>query len=233
MFEKVSLRSALDFAWQVFCDKLLFFVGSIVLAGGLCFSKLTLLDTISQRLFWGASIAGHVLGILVLILLQIALFVLIIKSGLEYYEKGETNLGDLFTDYLPSLDFLLICLSYIGTMVLLGLMLFHGYILLVLPGLYLQVKSLFALYYVVDKEQDPIKALQKSFYATDKKELGLFFTLILFKALYSLLALILFFGLVWESAFFIILGIVSAIVVIPLSLIGLGWIYKENLAKEE
>ncbi|MBI2621451.1 MAG: hypothetical protein HYW63_02275 [Candidatus Levybacteria bacterium] len=103
-------------------------------------------------------------------------------------------------------------LRMIGASILFGLIVLAGFILLIIPGIYLAIRLQFYSFYIVDKNEGVIDSLQKSWKVTQGNVINLFLFMLLLVALNILGALALLVGL---------------LVTIPVSFIAVTLLYRK------
>ncbi|WP_408956160.1 hypothetical protein [Natroniella sp. ANB-PHB2] len=239
MFKKIEIKTALDFGWNVLKNNYIYFIGLLIAYWFLIGLQMVSYEQLISRLLWGESVGGYSFLLLLALLLQFAIFVMIIKVGLYYLEKDDTNSVTFDQDikisklFVSSKSFLKISLHYVVASILFYLIVFQGLLLLVVPGIYFAIKFIFYMFYVIDKEESAIKALEESYYATAKKEISILFTIFLLSSLVMSCFLAYFILiLIFSEGLAVILFIIALSIVIPLNLLALSYIYKNNLSVE-
>lgn len=95
-----------------------------------------------------------------------------IKIGLKSYENQPIYLRDFFQFNLRQY------IKFISTYMLYMLSIFIGMIFLIIPGIYLFIRYIFAEFVIVDKNTDTKKSFKESSVLTKNVKLKLFFTVI-------------------------------------------------------
>jgi hypothetical protein len=155
-----------------------------------------------------AGSAGTIVGEILALVLQIAvttplmagLFMLGVRISVDAPAKAGSVLA-----YYDRIRPLLL------TLVLMYVMIILGYLLLVLPGIYLSVAYCLAIFLVVDKRLSPWQALEASRKAVTHRWFAVFGLFLLIGLLSVLGAIPLFIGLIW---------------IVPLGLIAWGILYR-------
>ncbi|MAG59600.1 hypothetical protein CMO96_02305 [Candidatus Woesebacteria bacterium] len=129
----------------------------------------------------------------------------LLKILLSFADTGTAEFDELFTNYK-------LFIKYAFTSILLGIIVFFGFVLLIIPGIIFSTRLQFAPYFVVDKGVGPFEAIRKSWGATR----GSFFNLILLW--------LMFIGINFVG--FLALGI-GLLVTIPLTGIALAHVYRK------
>lgn len=144
----LSIKESLSYGWQKMKENLWFFVG-VTLAG---FIPSALIEGIDRSDIFGPfgflfSIAINVIGSIMMIGT--------IKIYLKINSGEVASFRDLFDHYRLFWKFL-------GAHVLYFLIVFAGFILLIIPGLVFLFRYMFVLTLVVDKDMGPVAALKES-----------------------------------------------------------------------
>ncbi|MBP9716356.1 MAG: hypothetical protein KBD51_00235 [Candidatus Levybacteria bacterium] len=103
-------------------------------------------------------------------------------------------------------------LRMIGASIVYGLIVMVGFILLVIPGIYLALRLQFYSYYIVDKNAGALDSLRMSWKATDKNVINIFLFMLLIIGINILGALALLVGL---------------LITIPVSIIAVTLLYRK------
>lgn len=111
---------------------------------------------IDQELFIIALVGFSIVGTVI----EWALTMGYIRIALNVHDKRDTGLGDLFSC-------LHLLLKYFVFVLVGGLAIVVGFILLIVPGIYLSIKFFFAAYFIVDMECGGIEALRRSWKLTE------------------------------------------------------------------
>lgn len=151
------------FGWNTLKSNLSFFTVLMVIVAGLYYivpliQMIFMSDMVSTpqaSMLWLAIISAF----LYLIIYQVSELGLI-TIALEFRDGVAHNIEDFFKNYRLIPNF------FIGTIIY-GLMVTIGFILFVIPGIYLSLKYLFYGYLIVDKGLGPIEALKESGRMTD------------------------------------------------------------------
>src|SRR3989344_1432092 len=159
---KFSKSEAIKFGLTITKRELKFFIGIFVIFILVNFAFNILAKDISQSFPFYFSIIVTIALSLVGTILQMGL----IKISLNFLDNKKSQHIDLFTTHRPVFKFLTASILY-------GLIVFAGFILLVIPGIIWAIKFQFYSYLIVDKEMGPIEALKKSSQITKGVKLDL------------------------------------------------------------
>jgi len=191
----------------------LLYIGSALVLGGI-FSALGMREVQPELenmpeifiMIFGGGFAESILLMILLIPLGMGLMMLGLRRAVDVPIK----VTGIFTPYRSIIPLVI-------TFVLLYVLLIIGFVLLIIPGIYLSIAYYMAMILVVDKGLSPWQALETSRKAVTKNWFGFFgFTILLF--VINLLGLIpLGIGLIWT---------------IPLSLIAIGIAYRNMFGCE-
>lgn len=149
-----SISEALSFGWDTFKKNVSFFI-MLVLA---LFLANIVVSFVFGTIFGEDSVAGFI-GQVISIILSMLVSIGAMKITLDFVDGKKGDLKDLYLQY-P------LALKYIGVSILQGLIVLAGFILLIIPGIYLSVKLSFASYVVVDKKAGPVDAIKASYNMT-------------------------------------------------------------------
>ena len=103
-------------------------------------------------------------------------------------------------------------LRMIGASILYGLIVLAGFVLLVIPGIYLALRLQFYSYYIIDKDAGAIDSLKMSWKVTEGNMINIFLFMLLLVALNILGAIVLLVGL---------------LVTIPVSFVAVTLLYRK------
>jgi uncharacterized membrane protein len=148
-----SVGECFRFGWDTFKKRPWFFVGISIL--------IIIISAIASRMSSGAEHASGAMlvialaGVFIGILLQIFLKMGILNFFLKTHETPlESHVMDLWA---PQPFW-----KYLGASLLFGIIVAIGFILLVIPGIYLLLRFLFVPYLVMDRKLAPFDALRES-----------------------------------------------------------------------
>lgn len=127
-----------------------------------------------------------------------------VRISLDVYDEKDFQVGDLFSEVGKWLKFFLATVLY-------GLLVFAGFILCIVPGIYFAVKYLFFAYYIVEKDYGIMDSFRASGDLTEGNKLDLF-------VLWVLLGLI--------NAAGAMCLLVGLFVTIPLTLMAMVFVYR-------
>jgi len=199
--KRFSIEEAIRFGWNRMKDNLGFFIVYLIILfsvefffsgfAGLFEDSLPLLSFVFNVGSWIVSIIS-------------ALFA--VKIGLRLYDKNKTGPYD-FLSFSSSLFF-----KFLLGYVLYTILIIVGFILLIVPGIYLAVKYQFIPYLIIDKGMDPIEAFKESGKMTD----GSKWDLLLFLIVLGMIVIIGFLAF-----------IVGSFVAIPVVMVAEAYVYKK------
>lgn len=148
MSKKFEIGQIVSQSWDLVTGNLVFWLITaliyVVLSGGLNLGQENIQNPIIAGSF---GIAG--------IILSIVLTVGIIKLALIQIDGQKTELEELFTNYKKAWHYFLASL-------LVGLIVFAGFILLIVPGIIWALKYQFVPYLIVDKNLGILEAMRES-----------------------------------------------------------------------
>ena len=163
-----SIGDAFSFAWQQFKKNAVF-----LLLLGVGLGILSLIANALQHVIMAAPLLFAVVYLIVIGINAFASFVMV-TACLEVHDYGTIEFDDLakaFPQFIP----------YLIGYVIFGVAIILGYLLLIVPGIFLTVKLFLYMYLVVDKKMNGIDALKLSYEMTTGHfmELFLFFLSVL------------------------------------------------------
>ncbi len=201
---KFSKTEAIKFGWNIVKRELRFFFGLAVVLILVNFI-LNVLAKDAKNLSFLFSLAFLILVFLVGLILQLGL----IKISLNFVDNKKSQFIDLFTTHRPVFKFL-------AASILFSLIVFAGFVLLIIPGIIWAIKFQFYSYLIVDKEMGPIEALKKSSQLTKGVKLNLLVFSLLLTGINILGVLALGIGL---------------ILTIPITMIATAYVYRKLLSQ--
>lgn len=202
-----SIGDAVNFGWYTMKTNLGFFIPAVLIIWGI--------SAVPSGFQWVAGLAdAPVMVVLYLLLAIISLVVGIflsmaqIRIGLRYCSGEKADFPDLVSSYPRFGDFLL------GS-ILFGLIVFAGFILLIIPGIYWGVRYRFFGYYILDRDMKPVEAIK----ASGRMTRGVWWHLFVF----------------WLAMFGIrLLGILACCVgllfAVPVEMVSIAYVYRALLA---
>lgn len=204
MSGRVDIRSALEFGWKTFRDKLLFFFIFMLIIG----VPAAILGVMVQGQPWlslsvmflrGVAWLWKVLGMMAVILMC-----------LSFRDKGSF-------DFRRTEEFQSLFVPYLIGSLLFSVILAAGMLLLIAPGVWFAVKYQFMPYLIIDKGMGPIEALNAAGDITKGYwlELGLFVLCIAGINFLGMLA----FGL-------------GLLVTVPVTFLAHAWVYRSFVPSE-
>jgi uncharacterized membrane protein len=141
---------AISFGWEKMKKYFWFFVGLVLLT---CIFE-AIPSSIANS-FKGKIVVLYVLFTIAAWVIQMIVKMGVIKIVLDIIDKGEANLGTLFSG-LNNLG------NFIFGSIIYGLIVFGGLILFIVPGIIWAIKYQFFSYLIVDKNLSPMEAIRKS-----------------------------------------------------------------------
>ena len=207
-----NFSDVLEYGWRVMKANFWFFVGV-----GAVFLIITFLPAVARIVISSldlsiaynitAGILLRLLGWVVAVVLGIGL----IKIALSFCHEQRPEFGTLFATRG--------CFwRYMGTMILYTLIVFVGFILLIVPGIIWSIKFCFCYYFIVDKGLGPIKALK----ASSRTTMGVKWELFGFSILCGLINML---GLLCL--------VVGIFVTFPVVIVANALIYRQLLAQTD
>ncbi len=147
---KFSISEALSFGWETFKKNVSFFIGLVVV--------LALANVVVGWVLGllGDSFVAVAINQVVSTGVSVLVSIGAIKITLDIIDGKKGDFKDLYQQY-P------LFLKMLGTSILEFLIVLAGFILLIVPGIYLSIKLSFASYAVVDKKLGPIDAIKASY----------------------------------------------------------------------
>ncbi|MCL5432716.1 MAG: DUF975 family protein [Patescibacteria group bacterium] len=155
---KFSKKEAIKYGWEKTIKNLRFF---IILA--LILFSISFIPSFINAALTSSSEGGEYVGPATFsLILNFAFWVLqmvvgigLIKIYLRFIDSQEAKYSDLFSYYR-------LFFKYLAGSILSGLIVFAGFILLIVPGIIWAIKYQFVAYLIVDKNMGPIEALKNS-----------------------------------------------------------------------
>lgn len=195
-----SIGEAVGFGWEKTKSNLGLFIPALIIYGIVSYFPSIFIDDISVYLVLS----------LVCTILGLALYLGILKIALSLYDGKDTGLGDMFSTF-PLL------IKFIFATIIVYIIVIIGYILLIIPGIYLTIRLMFYPFFILEGNR-AIESIEKSWGLTKGKVLDLFI-----------------FGLVLIGI--VILGfialMVGSFIAIPISILGLTFVYRKLLEQTQ
>jgi uncharacterized membrane protein len=202
--KKFSLGDSISFGWNTFKANIGFFLSVMVV--------FLIINVVFS--FIGKRIDSAFLRFIINIIslaINTIMGIGLLRIALKFYDKQKSEIGDLFKPQDLFVKYLLV--EVFG-----GLAVFIGFILLIVPGIILGIMFQFAGYFVVDKKLDAIEALKRSMAMTSGIKMDLFLMDVVLVVLNILGGIC--FG-------------IGLLVTIPITILTIGYVYRNLLAKEE
>ena len=198
--KKFSIEEALRFGWENTKSHFGFFAILLVVVF-IISAMFSVIENITMREMQLVSLAARLVSAVVSLILGMGL----VRISLKFVDGQPAEFSDLFSGMQNFI-------SYAAASILYGLMVFCGFILLIIPGIILLIQFQFATYSIVDEQTRPIEALKRSAQLTKGTKLNLL--------LFGLVILLLnFAGLL---AF-----IIGLFVSIPVSMLATAYVYRQ------
>lgn len=198
-----SKREALDFGFEASKKNIIYFISLLVVIvlvnGGLGFLQVILGEE-NSLLFLVLQLVRVIVGIVI--------SMGVIKIVLEFIDNKKPQLSDIF--YTKSI------INYVLVSIIKTVIVFVGFLLLIIPGIIFSIKLQFATYLVVDKNMGVVDALNKSWEMTK----GVKWNLFLFSILLVLIDILGFMAL-----------IVGLFITIPLTMVATAYVYRKLLSQ--
>lgn len=194
---KLSIKEAFGSAWKIFSTNVWVFVGSTALIGAVSF--------ISDKISNGKGLFDFIIGLATAVLLW-WLYIGFIRIAMTAHAGGSISFEMLFKEKGMMLW------HYILATILSGLCVIVGLVLLIVPGIMLQIGLMFVPFLILDKNMQPVAALKESWRLTKGYKWKLF----------GFLCVLILVNIAGTLAAF-----VGLLVSIPLSLLALTYLYRE------
>lgn len=159
--EKLSVKSCLSYGWKTFSSSPLIFLGVSLL---ILVANILVSGVQFGIEFLGGQVAGEsglatTVTMLVSTLIGMAIsFAISLWQTVFYLRAHETTENiDLRSFWRPELYW-----KFVGASMILGVLLLVGFLLLIIPGIFLSIIFGFALYLVIEERLSPIDALKES-----------------------------------------------------------------------
>ncbi len=196
---KFLIDEALQFGWQIMKKNFFFFVGILLFILAIQFIPVVLAN------FDFASDIVLLVIYLLIMLVSIVIGMGVVKISLNFYDDKKNSFLTLFSAYKLFFIYLLATILY-------TLIVFLGFILLIIPGVYLAIRFSFFEYFIIDKKMGVIKSLKESWKITK----GNFWGLLAFMFIVAVINIL--------GAFALLLGL---FVSIPITWIAWAFIYRK------
>jgi uncharacterized membrane protein len=195
---------AVKVGWEKMKKHFWFFVGMLILVW-----LIQVVPTGIANVFKGRAVFIYIIFIIAAWLIQILVKIGVIRITLDILDKGEASINSLFSGVNLLVKFILASILYF-------LIVFAGFILLIVPGIIWAIKYQFFAYLIVDKEMSPMEAIKKSGEITTGNKGKLFWLAILFILINIAGALCLLVGL---------------LATIPTTMVAMAYVYRKLLGE--
>jgi len=164
--KKFTINGAVEYGWNAMKANigilLIFTIGTFLVTGGLSGAQRV---TVGEGFSFSFSIINLVINSIV--------GIVGVKIALNIYDGKGTSLEEIGFN-------LELLLSYMGGMILYGLIVVLGTLLFIVPGVIWGIKYSFMFYIMIDQKVGPIKALEMSGQMTDGIKMDLFVLYLVF-----------------------------------------------------
>ena len=201
-----NIEEALQYGWNVMKANIWFFVGVIVVAWAITWIP-TIIANGVQRDFAGLAFIFRIIGFVANIIISIGL----ITIALKFLDDQQPMFENLFS-FKPHFW------KFLGASILTGLVVWAGFLLFIVPGIYWALKFQFYSYFVVDQGCDPVEAMRRSSKITQDVK----WKLLGFGIVLAIINIIGFVCLV-----------VGLLVTIPVTLLAYSSVYRKLLSQTE
>ena len=208
--KKFSKKQAIKFGWQRTTNNLGFLIVFFIIIYSVQFFFDFFADLFVERLLF-LSMIFHLGSLIVTVFCAI----FSIKIGLRLYDNDKIGSYDFLA--FNASTFFKFLLAYLLYLIMLSI----GFILLVVPGIYLAIKYQYAQYLIIDKDMDVIEAFKESGRITQGHKWNLLAFALLLLAVFVIGVLVF---------------IVGILVAIPVMVIAAAYVYKKlssNISMEE
>lgn len=206
MAKNFSKQEAIKFGWQTMKQNFWFFFGLLAIVSLVYIIPEVIADLLGQArpvLAFAVRVVGFILDIIVTLGL--------IKISLNFCDSLKSKVIDVFSQYL--LFFRVLFASILYYLIVIG-----GFILLILPGIYLSIRLQFYRYFIVDKNSGITESLKRSWAITKGSVWNLF--------LFGLLL-----GLINLAGFLVFL--VGLFATVPTTMVALASVYRKLFSQTE
>ncbi|MEE2730895.1 MAG: hypothetical protein VYA55_08735 [Pseudomonadota bacterium] len=208
----VELSDILSESWQKTKGSKRYILGAGILMYVIAFVVIAVVTAISMFVMGTDPESPGPMAILIQVVLQILFMALILPFSagifvmcLKQVQGVQPEFGDLFSCFNKTGKLL-------GCMILMYIMIFIGYLLFIIPGIYLNFAYILAIPLIVDRDMGPWEALETSRKAITKHWLSVFLFFIVLTIIMMVSMLPLFIGLIWS---------------VPLMAIAMAVLYRE------
>lgn len=163
------------------------------------------------NIFKGRMVFIYIIFVIVAWLIQILVKIGVIRITLDILDKGEARINSLFSGVDLLVKFILASFLYF-------LIVFAGFVLLIIPGIIWAIKYQFYVYLIVDKGLSPMEAIKRSGEITAGNKGKLFWLAILFILINIAGVLCLLVGL---------------LATIPTTMVAMAYVYRKLLGEAE
>jgi uncharacterized membrane protein len=199
-----SKKEAVKFGFGIAKSNILFFIGLLIIVVFVSVLTSALRNGVQK------AVLAYLVFTVVQYLVNTVVAMGLIKISLEFVAKAKPKIRDIVY-YKPIVKYVLASIAG-------GVIVFVGFILLIIPGIILAVRLQYATYLIVDKNLGPIEALKTSWKLTRGNTWNLFFFGILLGLINILGVLCL---------------VVGLFVTVPLGMVATTFVYRKLLLQSE
>lgn len=197
---------AIKVGWEKMKKHFWFFIGMLILVW-----LIQVVPTGIANVFKGRMVFIYIIFVIAAWLIQTLVKIGIIRITLDILDKGEARIGSLFSGADLLVKFILASFLYF-------LIVFAGFVLLIVPGIIWAIKYQFYVYLIVDKGLSPTEAIKRSGEITAGNKGKLFWLAILFILINIAGALCLLVGL---------------LATVPTTMVAMAYVYRKLLGEAE
>ncbi len=207
--QKFSKGEAIRFGWDTAKSNLGFFIPFLIAFFALLVIpyKFIVLPAMEINIFLGFILFAADFALTIVISMGL------VKIALRFCdnENEKGRFSDLFSQWR-------LFFKYLFAIILFNLIFLAGFLLLIIPGIYLAIKFWFFDYFIIDKGLGPIKALKRSSAITNGHKWNLFVFLLML------------FGINLLGSLALVIGL---FITIPITLLAVAFVYRKLLAQTE
>lgn len=202
----VPIRESLSRGWDLFKENAVFIV-VVFVAASIVYAIAERADEMAERFIWPAELMVSIGYLIAITIVEIGL----ISVTLKLVDTAKSHFDHLVSE-------MHVLFKYLIAMLLYGLMVGLGFVVLIVPGIYLAIKFGFFGFFIVDDKLEPLDAFRASSRLTDGVKLDLFL-------FYLTLILVMFVGL--------LLLVVGIYVAWPVARLATAYVYRSLRAQSD
>lgn len=162
-----SPTEAIKFGWETFKKNPGFLIGLVVILYAIEFGVSILFAPLYGN--HNASVSLVFLVNVISSVISIVISLGFIKALLNLVDKGKGNFADLYSEFSN----VKLLVNYVLGSIIVSVAILIGFILLIIPGIYLSLRLVFFTYFLVDKNMGAMEAVQASWKATSGNVINL------------------------------------------------------------